>query len=227
MKLSLPYNEFAAYTFRQLKTLFPDGRPLRHKEFKRPFEQALERTAHCFRHVALPGYSREGEPALNHLHSDQYAVFLWFLSNSIWTDTWHEAAANKLFYANKTLHGFSCMYDTKLPAIFLLLHTTGTVLGKASYSDYFVAAQNCTVGAHKGVYPVIGEMTAMLPGSSIIGECRVGRGVSIGIGATVYRRDVPDESVVYKDADGQLTIKSSAVPWAANVFRTPLRPQHG
>jgi serine O-acetyltransferase len=220
LKLSLPYAEFCGYVLRQINRLFPDGRPLRPRDMRRPLEQAVERTAHCFRHVKLPAYQEDGEPRLNHLHSDQYAVFLWFLSNSVWRENGSTAAADKLFYANKTLHGLSCMYDTALPDIFLLLHTTGTVLGKASYSDFFVAAQNVTVGAQNGQYPAIGRNTALLPGSSVIGGCTVGDNVSIGAGAAVYCRDIPDGSVVYRDSgNGRLTIKSGSVPWADRVFR--------
>ncbi|MCR8635039.1 hypothetical protein [Paenibacillus radicis (ex Xue et al. 2023)] len=218
MNLSLPYNEFTAYTLRQLNNMFPDRRVLKLKELQPAFEQAIERTAYCFRHVTLTGYSKEGEPNLNHLHSDQYAVYLWFLSNAVWQLTQNEAAANKLFYLNKALHGFSCMYDTLLPDIFLLLHTTGTVLGKAAYSDFFVAAQGCTVGNHQGHYPVLGQRVAMLPGSSIIGECHIGDRVSVGIGATLYRQDVPEKSVVYKESSGQLKIRHSSSDWASRVF---------
>lgn len=220
MKLSLPYGEFRDYVLRQINALFPDGRPLRVRDMRRPLEQAVERTAYCFRHVKLPAYEQDGEPRLNHLHSDQYAVFLWFLSNSVWREGGNPAAADKLFYANKALHGLSCMYDTALPDIFLLLHTTGTVLGKAAYSDFFVAAQNVTVGAQHGQYPAFGRNTALLPGASVIGGCMVGNNVSIGAGASVYCRDIPDRSIVYRDAGtGRLTIKPGSAPWADRVFR--------
>lgn len=218
MKLSLPYRDFTAFTVKQLNNLFPDGHPVRRGDIRRSFDTATERTANCFRHVSLRGYAIDGVPCLNHLHSDQYAVYLWFLSNAVWTDTQHEAIANKLFCLNKALHGFSCLYDTALPDRFILLHATGTVLGKAQYGDRFVAAQGCTVGAHHGCYPVLGCDVALLPGAAIVGECRIGDRVSVGIGATVYGQDVPDDSVVFRDAAGKLNVKHAASPWAANVF---------
>jgi serine O-acetyltransferase len=221
MMLSLPYDDFAAYVLRQINSLFPDGRSIRLQAIQPAFDQAVDRTAFCFRHVAVAGYNKDGKPALNHLHSDQYAVFLWFLSNSVWTETGDQAAADKIFYANKALNGFSCMYDTQLPDIFLLLHTTGTVLGKAAYSNYFAAAHGCTVGSHHGYYPVLGEGVAMLPGSSIIGQCAVGDRVSVGIGAAVYERDVPSDTVVYRDAGGQIRTKRAFAPWAGRVFTMP------
>lgn len=220
MKLSLPYEEFAAYVYRQVNHLFPDGSPLVQSGMRRSFELAVDRTAYCFRHVSLPGYSDGGEPTLNHLHSDQYAVFLWFLSSSVWQLTGDRAAASKLFYANKVLHGLNCMYDTALPDIFLLLHTTGTVLGKAAYGDYFVAAQGCTVGAQHGSYPVIGEGVAMLPNSSVIGKCLIGDHTSIGIGVTVYGEDIPAGSVVYKETgSGKQIVKPGKAAWADRVFK--------
>jgi serine O-acetyltransferase len=219
MKLSLSYEEFAGYVPRQLNHLFPDGRSL-HKNRLRPvLDEALERAAYCFRHVKLPAYQKDGEPCLHHLHSDQYAVFLWFLSNSIWKHNGDTEAADKVFYANKALHGFSCLYDTALPDIFLLLHTTGTVLGKASYGNFLAVAQSCTVGAQDGCYPVMGSHVALLPGSSVIGQCRVGDYSSVGIGAAVYKQDIPDRSVVYRDsASGRLTVKPGLVPWTERVF---------
>ncbi|MBO9606885.1 MAG: hypothetical protein J7639_13080 [Paenibacillaceae bacterium] len=113
---------------------------------------------------------------------------------------------------------FSCLYDTALPDRFLLLHASGTVLGKARYGDGFVAAHHVTVGAQRGRYPTIGSGVALLPGSSVVGDCRIGDRVSVGIGTIVYERNIPSDSVAFRDADGKLTVKPARSPWSANVF---------
>jgi serine O-acetyltransferase len=127
--------------------------------------------------------------------------------------------ANKLYCLNRTLNSLSCSYEAKLPSVFLLLHIVGTVLGKAEYSDFFVAGHGCTVGAHHGIYPKIGRGVSMLPHSSIIGACSIGDRVSLGINAAVYEQDIPDDTIVYVDNEtGRVCSKQSKTPWAQHLF---------
>mgnify|MGYP001058424329 CR=1 FL=1 len=139
MELSLQYNEFKDYVLRQMNYLFPDNQSIDLKGFGRAFDIAIDRTHFCFKHVTLGSYCKNGNTYLNHLHSDQYAVFLWFLSNSVWFETNDDKLSNKLFYMNKTLNGLSCMYDTKLPDIFLLLQPmdvqSGLITGSTQESE--------------------------------------------------------------------------------------------
>jgi serine O-acetyltransferase len=219
VELSLPYENFKGYVRKQLNLFFPDNRWLENnKDFDVAFNIALQRIELCFSNVTLKNYKKNGTPYLNHLYSDQYAVFLWFLSNSIWTETKDADIANKIFYLNKALHGFSCMFDTELPDIFLLLHTTGTVLGKAKYNDYLVVSQGCTVGAQNREYPTIGRGVALLPNSSIVGNCKIGNRVSIGISSTVYQQNIENQTVVYTDSNGILCFKKKAECWSQQFY---------
>lgn len=222
MELSLSSKDFMEYIQRQLAGLFPDDHCICPVSFSKVFSEAINRIEYCFSHVTLEAYNCNGQTKLSHLHSDQYAVFLWFLSSSVWKDGSDEKLATKLFYLNKTLHGFSCMYDTGLPDIFLLLHICGTVLGKASYSDFFVAAQNCTVGAQNGKYPRIGQGVSLLPGSSIIGECNIGDRVSVGIGTTIYQKDIENNIVVFTGEDGNTYYKHKDLCWAQKLFNVTI-----
>jgi len=222
MQLSLPYQEFSDYVKKQIKNFFPDSRNPDRGQFIRAFDQALDRTDFCFKHVVLAAYHKKDDVFLNHLHSDQYAVFLWFLSNSVWKLTEDEETANKLFYLNKSLHGLSCMYDTCMPEIFLLLHTVGVVLGKATYGDFFVATQGSTVGAQHGKYPIIGKGVSLLPYSAVIGECNIGDGVSIGIHSVVYQQDVPASQVVITRQTNVQHINDNNWPWAQRFYDIPL-----
>ena len=64
---------------------------------------------------------------------------------------------------------------SELPNVFAVQHPVGTVLGRASYSDYFMAYQNCTVGANlKGDFPSFGKCAVMYGGSRIIGKTAIG-----------------------------------------------------
>lgn len=224
MNISLKYSEFKDYVLRQMDCFFPDKGVINHQEFDKAFTIAIDRTEFCFQHIAIKAYCNDGVTYLDHLHANQYGAFLWFLSNTVWLETKNERVANKLYCLNRALNSFSCSYEAKLPDIFLLLHIVGTVLGKAEYSDFFVAAHGCTVGAHRGIYPRIGKGVAMLPHSSIIGACSIGDRVSLGANSTVYERDVPDDTAVYVDKDtGRPCSKRVRVPWAQKLFNVEIK----
>lgn len=218
MHTSISVEDLRHYVERQLNFMFPDANTVQFNVRDSAFDWALQRTEHCFKHVSLGSYQSDGTAKLNHLHSDQYAVFLWFLSNSVWKLLQNDNWANKLFYLNKSLHGFSCNYDTNLPDIFLLLHTVGTVLGKASYEDYLVVFQGSNVGAQKDRYPQLGKGVCLLPYSSVIGNCSIGDRVTIGNGAMVFENDVPSDCAVIRNENGAFEKKSSNSPYAQRYY---------
>lgn len=225
MNLSLPRAEFKEYVFRQMNNLFPDNKTVEPGIANKVFDLAIDRTGFCFKHIDQKGFSKNGDTFLNHLHADQYAMFLWFFSHCAWADAQNEVLANKLYYMNRTLHGLDCSYHTKLPRIFLLVHIVGTVLGKdAEYSDFFFATQGCIVGANKGKYPKIGKGVAMLPHSSIIGDCTIGDRATISINTTVYEKDVPSDTLVYRDNNTGAIIfkKNRPSPYVQPAFNVTL-----
>jgi serine O-acetyltransferase len=222
MNLSLPSSEFKEYVLKQINLFFPDNQTPKPHEFTKLFDSAIDRTEFCFKHINMEPYNHKGLTLLSHLHANQYAVFLWFLSNTVWLETHDKILANKLYCLNKALNGFSCSYEAKLPNIFLLFHIVGTVLGKAEYSDFFVAMQGCTVGAHHGKYPKIGKGVSLLPHSSVIGDCSIGDRVSIGINTTVYQQNIPNDTVVFVDNNHALCQKPSRKAWAQQFFNVQI-----
>jgi len=228
-KLTLSKEDLQAYVIHQACHFFPDNRlSLGDKLFNRSFNLALERTEYCFKHIALNSYHHKGTTFFSHLHSDQYTLFLWFLSNSIWKEYESAEVASKFFYLNKALNGVACMYDAGMPDIFLIVHGGGVVLGKAVYSDFFVCYQGCTVGAINGVYPVIGKGVAMAPQSSVIGDCRIGDHVTIGNQALLRNTDLNSGSLYYRHTDtGQHITQQTPKPWAQSFFNVPITPSGG
>ncbi|OXM14120.1 hypothetical protein [Paenibacillus herberti] len=227
--LSLSVDELKQYVFNQLNNFFPDKRLFMHdKLFDQSILLALDRTEFCFRHITLKSFHYDGETFFSHFHSDQYTIFLWFLSNSllkVFNDT---EIASKVFYLNKILNGVACMYDTKLPNIFLIVHGGSIVLGKANYSDFFVCYQGCTVGAIKGVYPTLERGVAMAPQSSIIGNCIVGAGSTIGNQALLRNQSLLNQSLYYRDTStGSHMIQNTSKSWAQSFFNVPILSVEG
>ena len=200
--------ELAAYTASQLNALFPDRRSILASDLRRGVPKALDRLDRCFREIANPAYSANGEAVFDALHADQYCSYLYLLANTLYQSDAAPRLLEKLFYLNKALHAFNCRYDCQLPEVFWLVHPLGTVLNKAAvYGNYLVVRQNCTVGAIAGRYPHLGERVILSAGATILGGCTVGSNVVVGSGA-VITRDVPDDTVVLAGED--LTIRPNS-----------------
>ena len=196
MQLSLNLQQLELYCFNLLTNYFPDNYspeyPTSHL-----FQKSIQRLEFCFSHIHSKYYYKENKIQFDHLNSDHFAIFLYFLSNTVWKETQDTELPTRLFYLNKVMHGIDLFYSIKMPDIFLLIHPLGTVLGNASYSDYFVAYQNVTVGSNgDGVYPKFGTGTILYSKSSVIGDCLLGDDVIFGANSLILNTNVPDKTIV-------------------------------
>jgi serine O-acetyltransferase len=173
----------------------------------------------CFRRISVGRYFAGQQAKFNHLYSDQYLMFLWFLASSLWHKGVESHLLNKVYLLNKSLHAFDCSYDTRLPDVFIVIHGVGTVLGKGNYSDYLTVYQGCTVGQAHGKYPILGRGVGLGAGASVLGDCVLERYVSIGAGCTLINANVGEGSSVYRNADGKLIVKrTGADPISSEYF---------
>jgi serine O-acetyltransferase len=195
VQLSLKPNDLAVYVRKQFENLFPDGADL--GDLPKFVDLALHRIEHCFSRVRLKGFSANGEARFSHWHSDQYAVFLYYLSNSAFRERAGHPIADKAYALNKALHALDAFYEVELPDVFAVQHPVGTVLGRASYSDYFICYHNCTVGANlENDYPSFGRGIVMYGGSRVIGKTAVGDNSFVSTGAIVIDGGVLDANSV-------------------------------
>lgn len=196
METSLTHTEITNYVFGQLKKNYPDGN-LDKTVLDKFLVRALERVEYCFSHIHQK-YFRDGEQTLfNHLHSDQYAMFLYFAANTVYEEGGPEELADKLYYLNKTLHSIDVFYEVELPEIFIFRHCVGTVLGRANYKNYFSVGQNVTVGNARGEYPEFKEEVGLYAGSTVLGNVKINSNVFISPRTYLRGQDVPSDSVVY------------------------------
>lgn len=214
MRTTLTPDDLSRYLKGQLQALFADGRPSRLRKIVR---RALERVEYAFERIVLPGYREGGVATFSHLHGDQYASFLYFAANTAWREHEDAPLARKLFLLNKALNGIVIVYDTVLPDVFVLMHTVGTVLGKAQYGNYLVAAQNVTVGMDRGETPVLGERVVLYGGSVVIGSAHVGDRVTVATNTTVRGEDIPAGHVA-AGASPNLVIRPAARDVSALYF---------
>ena len=195
MRSSLGPQALADYAAAQANAILPDLEPLNGGDLMPALGAALARLEHCFAAIDNKYFFDGTSAVFSHLHGDQYAMWLYFLSNELFRQGAPASVCAKLFLLNKTLHGCDIFYEVELPSIFLLVHPLATVLGRGSYSDYFVSYQRCGVGSNHDVYPVIGKHVTLRPGSAVLGACRIGDHCQIAAESLVIDRDLPDHSL--------------------------------
>ena len=210
---SLSDQELARYVSLQLSNFFPDGSPSFEELILSLSDQVNDRLEKCFNGLVNRYFSHEGIARFDHLHSEQYGMYLYVLGNEAWKSGPDGGRlATKTYLLNKALHGFDVFYEITLPPVFWLAHPLGTVLGRAEYGNYFAVMQGCTVGNKAGVYPKFGERVLLSSHSSVVGNCRIGNDVCIGAGALLIDIDVPDGStVVGRGSDVRIFAKRAHV----------------
>jgi serine O-acetyltransferase len=202
------------YIETQLNQFFPDGMPVR-GHIERHIDDALKRLQTCINGVRIWPMD-----AFDYLHSSQYAIFLYYLANTIWRQEGNESGVcTKLFFLNKALNGIDCFYEIEMPDIYFIGHSVGIVLAKATYGNYLVLYQNSTVGKNHGVSPVLEEGVVMYPNTAIIGRCHIGTRSVIAQGVGVINRDTPGDCLVFSGNDGNLVIKPNGRDILADIFR--------
>ncbi|MDB5115740.1 MAG: serine acetyltransferase [Mucilaginibacter sp.] len=222
MNLSIPKSELCEYVAKQLNSFFPDKFIIKN-EINNVIDLTLDRLDFCFSEVSNNRYNGIDGTIFNHLYADHYVMFLWFLSNTINKELNNLNIASKLYYLNKSLHGVDCMFDTKMPNIFLIFHGVGTMLGKAEYNDYFVVLQGCTIGSHRGKYPIFGKGVALTANSSVIGDCRLGDRVTVSTRTTLFKKEINNDNTAFVNFEtGQLQIKASKECYAQQFFNIDL-----
>ena len=201
----------ASYLSHQLNAAYPDGHTVSVDEIRALLPQTLERAEHCFSHVANKYFFDGRSTLFNHLHGDQYAMFLYLAASTAYRLGMADGLPSKLFLLNKALHGIDAYFEVELPAIFLFVHPLGTVLGRGQYSDYLLVYQGCGVGSNHDVYPTLDEHVTLRPGSSVLGRCHVGRNCTLGAGSLLIDADLPSDSV-YLGMPGASKIRPASGP---------------
>jgi len=162
MELSLSKEDLQYYITQQIEYRFPDRKA--RFDFKdsvnsAAFEEGLERTENCFKHIKVRGYETinsrgEAETYFNHLHMDQYSQFLYYFSNSLWKREGNLDLCSKLILLNRDLSGCWFSFKADLPEIFILVHPVGSIIGHVNveFQDYLVIMQNTTINSQPEPY---------------------------------------------------------------------------
>jgi len=206
--------QLLTYVDRQLQHFFPDQQNDMLTIMARHIDEALMRLERCINAVVM---WRMNE--FDYLHSSQYTIFLYYLSNTIWKHEKQQRLCNKLFYLNKALNGIDLFYEIEMPDIFFIGHSAGIVLAKAHYSNYLVLYQNSTVGKNHGIAPRLGEGVIVYPNAAIIGDCEIADGSVIAQGVSVINKSTPGYCLCFQGDSGNLQFKKTERDFLRDFFR--------
>lgn len=206
-------DDLVDYVTAQITTFFPDRAADPKEAVDKNLDEALARVGRCIDAAAM---WKPGE--FDYLHSSQYAMFLYFLANTIWRNKGDERVCTKLFYLNKALNGIDCFYKIKMPDIWFIGHSVGIVFADAGYSNYLVVYQNATVGKNHGIAPKIGEGVVLFPNSAIVGDCAIGPRTFLAQGQSIIDQDTPGDCTVFSDA-GKLIFRKPSRDLLSDFFR--------
>jgi serine O-acetyltransferase len=197
VKWSLNKKSLASYVARQLSFFNHSNNRLLAAKLEKYLPETQNRVRNCFSEIKRKYYLSQGKSIFNHTHGDHYAIFLYYLSNTIYRTDRDTDIAIATFSLNKLIHGLDAHPSVQLPEVFMLVHPLGTVLGKAKYANYFIAYQGVTVGSTEdGSYPEFSEGTVLFSGTSVIGRSKIGSDVVFGANSFLLKTDVPKDCAV-------------------------------
>lgn len=216
MIMSLTRDELYQYVGTQLATFFPDGYKQEGRDTRIAFENTLEMLEDSFLQTTYRHYCHDGQADFRHLYSDQYCMFLYLYSNTLWKQSQNKPICDKLVNLNIMLNGLHCPYTVNIPTPFLFAHPVGTVLGVAQYSPRTVFMQNVTV--QYSTSTTIGERVVLCSGAKVVKDCIIGSRTSVGVNAVVHNKTIDDDSIVYVDEQGKLMVKKRGKACFADFY---------
>lgn len=200
------------YVAKQAEAIFPDGYNLC-PALEQYLPRALQRTTQCVHSV-----KSWQERGFDYLVSGQYAIFLYFLANEIWRASSDSVAATKLFLLNKVINGIDLYYEVELPPYFLIGHTVGMVFAKATYANFLVLHQGCTIGRSGDERPRLEPGIVLFPNASIIGRCLVKENTVIAPGVQLVNHSTPGNCYVFMGKSGKPVFKDIDEYFADRYF---------
>jgi serine O-acetyltransferase len=217
--ISITKDELISLVAKQLNNLLIFDKTKELKVLEESINIALQRTEYNFKFNKNKYYSKDGQVYFNPYQTDQYAVFLYYLSNTIWKKFNYESLATRVYYLNKLLNSLDLYFEVEIPDIFSLSHPVGTVMGRAKYSDFFSISQNCTVGNNKGIFPTFEKNVILFSGVTVIGNCKIGENCIISANSYIKDTDIPKNSMVFGSSPN-LTIKEKTKEYMQEFFQS-------
>jgi len=177
-------------------------------ELEKVLQKALERTEKCFSKLTNKYFCRGKEAFFNPFHTGQYAIFLYYLSNTAY-NVGYVSLAEKVYCLNKMLHSIDWFYEVELPECFIADHPMGSVLGRAKYGNYMSFSQGVTIGNNHNIYPTFGDRVVLHPNCTVVGNTTIGDNVEISVGVFIRDENIPSNCLVFGESPNLKVVQKS------------------
>lgn len=190
----------------QLNQLFPfkEGRLEILSRIMSEVDAAYDQSLRCL----LEWKDFAGIIQVDPLNSRQYCTFLVILSRTLYLKGWPEES-DMVSYLNKSINCCEVYGHIDLKPNFLIGHTIGIVLGKASYGSHISIQHSVTVGRWGDSSPVIGDRVAILNGALVAGSTVIGSDSLIAAGTRLINAIVPPGVIVFNGQGQELIFKEN------------------
>jgi serine O-acetyltransferase len=216
MKITLKKEDLLKYTFDQIENAFPDGKKYNKISLLKIFDKSLERIEYCFSKINNKYFFKNDEVYFNHLNGDQYSMYLYFFSNTLFKEKFDITLCEKLFLLNKTLFGVDVFYEINLPRIFLFVHPVGTIIGRGAFDDYLLIYQGCGIGANHDVYPTLGKYVTLHPNVTILGKCNIGKHCELAANSMIIDDNLESNTIYFGNPKTNFKKKKATIN---NIWR--------
>lgn len=176
-------------------------------------EVAFQRTVAC-----VDSIKQWRKAGFDRWISWQYSTYLYFLCREVWLRSDNRELATRIFLLNKALNAVELYYQVELPNYFFLSHTPGLVFSQATYGNYCIFHQGCTVGRNGDDRPTLESAVILYPNSSIIGRCNVRENTVITPGVQLVNQDTPGNCYVFMGEKGRPVFKEIDEYFADRYF---------
>jgi serine O-acetyltransferase len=195
MHTSLSKSDLAYYIDKQISIFFPFDNEKNLTVLNKHIDLAFQRIEFCFSKINNKYFFDGTNSVFNHLNGDQYAIFLYYLSNTLFRLNQDTNLCSKLYLLNKALHGLDAFYEVQLPDIFMVIHPISTVLGRGKYDNYFIVYQRCGIGSNHNIYPTIGKYVTLHPGASVLGNSTINDNCAIASESFVLDKKIESNQI--------------------------------
>lgn len=162
--------------------------------------RAIEQMEQNFSNAASSRFYHNDQAVINPHYSVTWAIILYRISRILYQKG-NIQEADIVYYLNKVMNSVDWYYGVDLPPHFLCEHPLGSVLGKATYSDYLFVYQGTTIGGnvnnHELFYPKIGENVVLFANSTVLGLTYIGNNVIISANTYIINEVIPDNCIVF------------------------------
>lgn len=221
LEMTLSPAALAQYVALQLSRFFPD-RDVSADEISEALPRTLERVEFNFSHSKSGRYFDGKGARFDHLNTDQYCVFLYYLANTIHRSQGDRTTASKLYALNKALNGIDLFFEVEMPDVFGVQHPVGVVVGRAKLSNYLFLYQRCTIGGNLALeYPALEEGVVLFGDTAVVGRTKLGANTWVSVGTRIIDASIPGGNVVVGDPRA-LVLKPATRQVAEHFFRKPI-----